>query len=594
MKSKIKKKKRSRNFGSSKGRQENQNRQNSHILQYIRPEQIPKAGEFTGTFRWAENKKLHSLPSFPDVPVNIDQGWAQYFKSRSPGRLNLEALAKADPSFVDGLSFPLTVLHTVHKLKEKYSLVGLGNALHVVVMGATSKAEERILKESCYWCELAYFYSDRQVHLTLCGPEISQTVPELERKPSWPDNFHACLFKGTSLNYFVALKDRAFGRRMLTIANTVYFAFNGGFGNFVESKRMQLLWSWINDLYCLSALKVPVFFTCANDYADMQGEFLVMSKILGARFLSLPKQNPFLMATHLADPDDSAKWARGNIYWYAIQGYDDQRRHEINITREDRQKQMADAISSPDVPMELMMAPQPIPQPPTTSVLDQDSSSYGWQAKNNGKAKMSKNSGEANGANASSGKSTSHSSNSHEFNLNNLSSDNHVRNCEELPTSESQAALHQNQNQNSALEKKSNKLISADPAAIGKAEIDTKIEGAKNDKGKTISDSQHCSSLHMAPKIPNHTLEVSHTRPQYENGVACSTMCVMTLVVKTPEMKSSNSTSLIINEKFIWLEVEHTYLLKKSLPFKANHEKASAHFNKTKRHIKISIPFFCE
>ncbi|RHY30234.1 hypothetical protein DYB32_004482 [Aphanomyces invadans] len=43
--------------------------------------------------------------------------------------------------------------------------------------------------------------------------------------------------------------------------------YNTGFGNFIESNRFDLLWSWLPDLMAIADSNIPTVFTCANDYA---------------------------------------------------------------------------------------------------------------------------------------------------------------------------------------------------------------------------------------------------------------------------------------------------------------------------------------
>jgi len=320
-------------------------------------ELIPGPGEFTGTFRWSKKKKLNSLPPFPSCSVKLDKSWTGYFQTRSPKQIDLSAIAKADPSLVDGLSFPMTVLHTLSAVAKMYPNFLEGDSLHVVVLGASEKAEERILRETCYWQELSQFYSNKKICITLCGPEISGDAIPFLPSIKCPGNFQCNLFKGTFLSMIEKIQQNHGGLSASSLLNAVFFTFNGGFGNFMESKNLKLLWSWLNDLYALTALHLPAFFTCANDYADVTGEFKVMDKLIGALFLMLPTANPFQMATTLADTDDSSKWSRGNSFWYAVQGYDPNRRHVLDLTQQDRQRQMAVAFQVPDTPEASLMVP---------------------------------------------------------------------------------------------------------------------------------------------------------------------------------------------------------------------------------------------
>jgi hypothetical protein len=147
--------------------------------------------------------------------------------------------------------------------------------------------------------------------------------------------------------------------------------FNGGFGNFVESKKFGLLWSWLPDLYRLTALRssAPVVFTCAND-ADVQGESLVVQKVLGALYCDggQPRQSPFGCATTLVDEgvdpklaEASGSWCRGNSSWYVVRGHDPARRVRVDVAGSDKpggearlQRELGVAFSRPDLAMERM------------------------------------------------------------------------------------------------------------------------------------------------------------------------------------------------------------------------------------------------
>lgn len=72
------------------------------------------------------------------------------------------------------------------------------------------------------------------------------------------------LFQGTFIQYMQA--------HSVDPSRTVLLTLNGGFGNWVESKRYGLLHSWFNDLVAVVESGIPAFFTQANDYADLVGE----------------------------------------------------------------------------------------------------------------------------------------------------------------------------------------------------------------------------------------------------------------------------------------------------------------------------------
>jgi len=56
--------------------------------------------------------------------------------------------------------------------------------------------------------------------------------------------------------------------------NTLLVTFNGGFGNSIGGGEgdPRLFWDWHGDLCAISDSGIPALFTCANDYADAEGE----------------------------------------------------------------------------------------------------------------------------------------------------------------------------------------------------------------------------------------------------------------------------------------------------------------------------------
>ncbi|GLE01223.1 hypothetical protein PINS_up010053 [Pythium insidiosum] len=285
-------------------------------------------GLYSGTFRWLETKKFPRLPSFPrhqqsnnddtGAPVCLTRGWEGYLRSRG-GSDELVDIAQRDPSCLDALSFPVTILYVatlLNLLEHKDSTTS--NERHVVVLGATTKAEQRVWRITDYWLELAHFFPQFQLTLTFVGPEVTEKCPE----KSLPSNLSVRHIRGT----FLTLRQRPEGATLRT-DNTILVGFNTGFGNFIESNRQDLLFSWLPDLNAIADSGFPAAFTCANDYADMNGEFAVQSRVIGAKFLLLPMQNPFSAASHLHDEGQrDTSWSRGNSFLYVIQGVEKSRR----------------------------------------------------------------------------------------------------------------------------------------------------------------------------------------------------------------------------------------------------------------------------
>lgn len=296
-------------------------------------------GMYSGTFRWLESKRFPALPAFSATHLNHQQshnesnntsasplakGWEGYLSARSDAKTNLLAVASQDPSCLDALSFPITLVHVVQ-------LLSLWNKSddekHILIIGASSKAEQRIWRITDYWDELAHFFPATSVRLWFIGPEIQEDDGTNQEKPNLPPNLSVIHFRGT----FGAFQD-SHASHDCTPENAVIVGFNTGFGNFVDSQYYGLLFSWLPDLYKIADSNIPAIFTCANDYADMNGEFAVQSRVIGAKMLLLPHQNPFSCASHLHEEGKrETAWSRGNSFLYAIQGFDSSRRAHLAL-----------------------------------------------------------------------------------------------------------------------------------------------------------------------------------------------------------------------------------------------------------------------
>ncbi|RLN92557.1 hypothetical protein BBJ28_00007098 [Nothophytophthora sp. Chile5] len=286
-------------------------------------------GMYSGTFRWLESKTFPPLPSFPargngKPPVDLTGGWQEYLASRGSSAADggLVATATRDPSCLDALSFPVTFLHVTQLLS-----LCRGSELHVLIIGASQKAEQRVWRTTDYWSEIAAFYAEMQVTLHFIGPEVHEHDDDRDkaRTSALPLNMTVCHFRGT----FGDFQDSQCYSDC-TPETSVIVGYNTGFGNFIDSQHHDLLFSWLPDLYRIAESGIPAIFTCANDYADMSGEFAVQSRVIGARMLLLPKQNPFSAASHLHEEGQrDTAWSRGSSFLYAIHGFDKDRRVDI-------------------------------------------------------------------------------------------------------------------------------------------------------------------------------------------------------------------------------------------------------------------------
>ncbi|KAL4164675.1 hypothetical protein KRP22_003416 [Phytophthora ramorum] len=278
-------------------------------------------GMYSGTFRWLESRAFPHLPPFPSHAVDFSAGWKEFLASRSSpnDHVDLVATATYDASMLDALSFPVTLLHVAQLLQ-----LCTGSELRVLVVGASQKAEQRVWRITGYWNEVAALYTNAKVTLFFIGPEVDErdagTVKE-----DLPDNLSVYHFRGT----FGDFQDSQHFSDC-TSETSVIVGYNTGFGNFVDSHRHELLFSWLPDLHRIAESRIPAIFTCANDYADMNGEFAVQSRVIGANMLLLPKQNPFSAASHFHEEGQrDTAWSRGSSFLYVIRGVDKARRFDV-------------------------------------------------------------------------------------------------------------------------------------------------------------------------------------------------------------------------------------------------------------------------
>ena len=306
-------------------------------------------GMYSGTFRWTETKMFRTLPSFPSYLVpDLSHGWQSYLNTRENTTIKdsievndtkkvlpLVDEARQDASFLDALSFPITLISILHQLKLCQQTL---SELHIVVLGGTVKAEQRIYLQTEYWEEIGNFFPGIDtIHLWLTGLEIEQ---DKMKKSKSDKKLQVHLVRGSV--------GALFKKYSFDAACTVCIGYNTGFGNFIESQRYELLWSWWDDLSLLSKSGLPVIFTCANDYADVNGEFAVQSRLLGSKFLILPKQNGFSAASHLHESgQEETSWSRANSFYYVIQGCDNTRKQHVlpNSSKEQRQVMLNERLN---------------------------------------------------------------------------------------------------------------------------------------------------------------------------------------------------------------------------------------------------------
>jgi hypothetical protein len=241
---------------------------------------------YSGTFRWKRTKKLKSMPSWnKSRKLNITGGWMEYLISRGSTEddsITLIGQAQQDLSLIDCLSTPVTIA----KMCLSAGICtqdSTSDCLHIICIGTSDKAEGRVLNETNCFSELSHIFPNiRSLNLYLVGPEMSETITTPQRIGS---NLDAYTYRGTSIDFFRA------NPSMIGNTQAVVVGLNCGFGNWENPmpNRYSLLFQWLKDLYFITATKLPLLFTCANDYADLVGEVSVMQNIMGAYFIHSPR-----------------------------------------------------------------------------------------------------------------------------------------------------------------------------------------------------------------------------------------------------------------------------------------------------------------
>jgi hypothetical protein len=96
-----------------------------------------------------------------------------------------------------------------------------------------------------------------------------------------PENLSISLHKATAKVFLERMQEPANGNNgsgppRFSPNDTLLIGFNTGFGNFIDTKEYSLLWGWLEDLKYIANCGIPAAFSCANDYADLNGEVQVL------------------------------------------------------------------------------------------------------------------------------------------------------------------------------------------------------------------------------------------------------------------------------------------------------------------------------
>lgn len=262
----------------------------------------PGTGQCVGTLRWSADAPFPLLPSWSErVPPPLN-GWHSYLECRLPP--DPTGTIRVQPPMLDGLSYPLTLAHALRVLRLQPPRPG---PFVVLVIGASSKAEERLLRDSNYWEELLHFVPSTKVELVFVGPEI-EAIYHGERVER--GRLTARCFRGT-------LGQLLHAEPHHSAETTVAVGFNTGMG----SGLYPLMNSWLPDLLALLRHQFVAIFSCANDYSDLNGELMVFRELLRANVIVPPQKNPFKAATVVReDAREKCEWSCSSSYIYAVCG----------------------------------------------------------------------------------------------------------------------------------------------------------------------------------------------------------------------------------------------------------------------------------
>eukprot|EP00192_Tetraselmis_astigmatica_P012970 CAMPEP_0117654876 /NCGR_PEP_ID=MMETSP0804-20121206/3981_1 /TAXON_ID=1074897 /ORGANISM="Tetraselmis astigmatica, Strain CCMP880" /LENGTH=407 /DNA_ID=CAMNT_0005461193 /DNA_START=21 /DNA_END=1244 /DNA_ORIENTATION=- len=270
---------------------------------------IPK-NEYVGTLRWGPATKFMPLPPREKGAAVPLTGWQDYFGERLDKQSqNDEGKVVLEPPLIDGLSFPLSFLWVLKQLLLTKSIEpdSILCRKHIVIgaVGASERAEERILADTNYWAEIGHTFPGSTIELWLVGPEVSAAKHDKSEKVA--DNMIVHCLRGTTGKFL----DVCEGKQPIIVG------FNTGFGSGDEALKI----SWTVDLKRILQLGLLAIFTCANDHSDLKFERQLLEQSLKAAYVLYPRRSPFSAVTTTHAPGrQKDTWACANSFVYAIKG----------------------------------------------------------------------------------------------------------------------------------------------------------------------------------------------------------------------------------------------------------------------------------
>jgi len=282
-----------------------------------------KQGEYAGTFKWSQKTDFVPLPPF-EAPAPLESWqsylqvrmdtWASSSSAQAAGGKQGEPTLVVEPSMLDGLSFPLSLLYALRQLlsidkdfKDRWQAGS--KELAILALGCSERAEEHVLRHTNYFGELSHYLPRFSTRLWMVGPEMSARghMQDLQLAP----NLSATCYRGTTAAFLAEEQQALQGRQVLAIL------YNTG----CTTGDAALRASWSSDLRELLGRGWPCVFTCANDHSDLKGERALMEGELRARYVVYPRKNPFAAVTTLHPPGQrDTGWYAANSFLYVVAG----------------------------------------------------------------------------------------------------------------------------------------------------------------------------------------------------------------------------------------------------------------------------------
>ena len=269
-------------------------------------------GQCVGTLRWTGDGGFPRVGRWPkgEKPPVLT-GWRDYLQMRLPPDPKDPTTLRVEPPMIDGLSYPLSLLFALQQLRLRPPQPG---PLHLLIAGASSKAEERLTRDSDYWQEVGHFFPGASIELVFVGPEIAPSTHGKTTQLS--PTLRARRFHGT-LGELLAREAHH------TAETSLVVGFNTGMGNAsagMAKGGYALMQSWLPDLLAMLRLGLVAIFTCANDYSDLRGELSIFNT-LHAELILPPQRNPFKAATVVRESDEEkCEWSCSSCFYYAVCG----------------------------------------------------------------------------------------------------------------------------------------------------------------------------------------------------------------------------------------------------------------------------------